>query len=135
MTKFNPYQIESTMYYNYQNIYKSWRDHDKVTKTNCLTDETHYTFCEDLCRFILHKDRVKSAENFIKRMLNKFCKKTSPQAYYEMFISLITASNVFSAVEMDDLSELCSNWYYNIAYYDYERYVNEEDWLKIMALR
>ena len=110
------YQLQKQVYGAYQNVYANWKGIDKLYNINCLRENSHYTFADDMVVYLMDKKNAKEQiDKYIKRMLGAHC-KNNKQGYFEMILSTMLMANVFHEINMDDLSETCSGWYYKLFY-------------------
>lgn len=117
----------------YYNVYKNWRNYDKLTETNCLEDNNRYSFAYDIAAYMGNTNEL---EKYIKRMLSRFCKKNK-QGYYEMILSCMLMANLFYAWGANKESEICSDWYSKL-FFDEEtiyQYITEEEISELWGLR
>lgn len=123
----------ATADYNYYNVYKNWRNYDKLTETNCLEDNNRYSFAYDMAVYIGNTNEL---EKYIERMLNRHCKKNK-QGYYEMILSTMLMANLFNAWGADKESEVCSDWYSGLFFNEdtIYKYITEEEISDLWRLR
>ena len=130
-------EIEQGAYNFYQHTYKSWSDYDKLTKTNCLNDESRFTFATDMVVYLMDSETApQEIDKYIKRALKNFCKHHK-QAYYELILSTMAMSNLFYELGYKECSKVCSDWYLKL-FYDEEfllKYVTEEEISDLWGLR
>ena len=121
MSKF--YNYAPAAQQSFLKTYKNWKDIDNLYGENCLEPENHYTFADDL-------------EKYIKRMLSRFANKNK-QAYFEMILATLTMSWFFLSLGAEELSELCKKWYTNLFFDEkyYTKYITEEEIAQFWRLR
>lgn len=129
--------LQQKAYCGYQSVYKGWVEYDKLTKTDCLSNKSRYTFAEDMVAYIVDtKTAEKQIDSYINRMLKRWC-KNNKQAYYELILSTMFMSNMFAELGLDNLGELCADWYYKL-FYDEEfiyNYITEKEISDLWGLR
>ena len=133
----NVNELEQIAYSAYIKTYANWENYDKLTKVGCLTSRNYFTFASDMVTYLVNRNTAKSEiDSYIKRMLNRFCKR-SKQAYYEMILSTMLMANLFNEWEMDDLGQLCNDWYMKLFYDEkvYKQYITEDEISDLWGLR
>lgn len=131
--KVDTISLIKTAYSTYLNVYKQWRNYDRQTYTDCLEDENKYTFANDM---VVYMGNPKELENYIERMLERFC-KNNKQAYFEMILSTMTMANLFHSWGAKEEWEICSEWNNKIFFNDkiYTKYITEEELSDMWSLR
>lgn len=127
------FNFANIAYNTYLGVYANWKSYDKLTQTNCLTEENKYTFADDM---VVYMGNPKELEKYIKRMLSRFC-KNNKQAYFEMILSTITMTNLFYNWGAEKESEICS-YYYSALFFDedtYSKYITENELSDLWGLR
>lgn len=117
----------------YYNVYKNWKNYDKLTNTNCLDDDNRYSFAYDMVAYMGNTNEL---NKYIERMLNRHCKKNK-QGYYEMILSCMTMANLFNAWGADNESTICSDWYSKLFFNEdfIYQYITEEEISALWGLR
>ena len=135
----NLYELRNSVYGIYLSVYNNWKNTDRQYNgdEHILDEENHFTFADDMVVYLTNpKTAEAEIDNYIKRMLSRFCKKNK-QAYYEMILSTMVMSNVFFELGYENLSELCADWYSKL-FYDEEfiyKYITEEEISEMWRLR
>lgn len=131
--KINTFSLVNKAHSTYLGVYADWKKYDKLTNTNCLAEESKYTFADDM---VIYMGNPNELEKYIKRMLKRFC-KNNKQAYFEMILSTITMANLFYSWGANKESEICSD-YYSALFFDentYSKYITENELSEMWGLR
>mgnify|MGYP007022360117 CR=1 FL=1 len=129
--------LQQKAYCGYQSVYKGWVEYDKLTKTDCLSNESRYTFAYDMVVYLCNPNTAETEiDNYIKRQLNNHCKHNK-QAYYELILSTMVMSNLFYEWGWENLSALCADWYDNLFFEEdtIYKYITEEEISDLWGLR
>lgn len=97
------FEMINRAYAYFQDAYKNSYKYSKLVNGVIVDRESHFTFAEDIVLYRTTAD----IDKYIERMLKRF---RGLQSYFEMILSVETASWVFYEAGLPRLSELCSKW-------------------------